>query len=535
MKKRIRIAAVVLAALLLLGGLSVVAGAKSVADAGTLEDAVFPSWFSFPRDALSVHNKNCQVSQRFYTDMFGDVKGVVLSDFYESSGGHGLCYGISFANACLLNSRPAASSFASPTGAAYGSASAVPLGGVSDELRLPLLSFIKYCYVMQASSSLPATYEKHRNDAAGLRAAVADFVYNDGPAVAVGLVGTPSHEVLAVGLLGDEDIVILDSNDPEQLYVMDFTGSEWQYRCARYSWSSVRDDFDYDTNAAAVYEMIMGGGEDRDYSSENYAYTAAEEASGATDIYVTAMPRTDGDKLLVLYDRNLFSVTEEDLLFLGVASSAQFEDDRLLEYAWLAADKAAAVRGPYGVTCAAGAFGNRTGVIWDVPAGATATVTAAEGEPALLLTADPGDPARLVSLTPDGAGALARCVIKGDVSDGELFAVQTDGGLRVTGVGSAVVRLQAGGAAPVACKEDAFLVSVSADGTAVAVTVKGDADSDGRLTSADARLVLRLSVGLEPSERFTLYVCDYDEDGKTTSADARLILRRSVGLKGDEE
>lgn len=533
MKRRNRIAAVLLAAVLLLGGFSSAAGAKVTDNAKKWEDAVFPSWFSYPGDALNVLNQNYQVSTRFYTDIFGDVKGAVLSEFYEIPGGHGLCYGISFANACLLSGLPAASSFTSPEGAAYDDVNDLPLGGVSEELRLSLLSFIKYCYVMQASSSLPATFEKHRNDVAGLRAAVADFVYNDGPAVAVGLVGKPSHEVLAVGLLGDEDIVILDSNDPEQLYVMDFTGSEWSYTCAGFIWRSGSSDFDFDTNASAVYRMIMGSAEDRDYSAEDYAYTAAEEATGETDIYVTAMERMDEDKLLLLYDRKLSCQPEKNLLSLGAGYSQQFGDDTFCNYSWLAADTAVALRNTDVWTHAVGAFGNRTGMLCDVPAGGAAAVMAEEGEPTLLLAAGSGHPFRFVSLAPDGTGELARCAIEGKVSDGEAFVARKDDGLRVDGVSNAVVRLQADGAAPVSCGGDAFRVSVSADGTAVEVTVKGDADDDGKLTSADARLVLRLSVGLEQRERFTLYACDYDEDGKTTSADARQILRSSVGLKDD--
>ncbi|MBQ6066252.1 MAG: dockerin type I repeat-containing protein [Clostridia bacterium] len=61
----------------------------------------------------------------------------------------------------------------------------------------------------------------------------------------------------------------------------------------------------------------------------------------------------------------------------------------------------------------------------------------------------------------------------------------------------------------------------------------GDVDGDGKVSSADARLALRASVGLEKyakgSAQFT--AADADKDGKITSADARLILRASVGLE----
>ena len=58
----------------------------------------------------------------------------------------------------------------------------------------------------------------------------------------------------------------------------------------------------------------------------------------------------------------------------------------------------------------------------------------------------------------------------------------------------------------------------------------GDMDEDGKVTSADARLVLRQSVGLEDYPEDVLYKCDIDQDGKISSSDARSVLRLSVGL-----
>lgn len=58
--------------------------------------------------------------------------------------------------------------------------------------------------------------------------------------------------------------------------------------------------------------------------------------------------------------------------------------------------------------------------------------------------------------------------------------------------------------------------------------VLGDVDGDGKVTAADARLILRASVGLEEVDTD---VADMDGDGKVTAADARLALRESVGLE----
>lgn len=60
----------------------------------------------------------------------------------------------------------------------------------------------------------------------------------------------------------------------------------------------------------------------------------------------------------------------------------------------------------------------------------------------------------------------------------------------------------------------------------------GDADMDGKITSADARLVLRYAVGLEaPEFIYSKFVSDCDFDGSITSADARTVLRTAVGLE----
>ena len=61
--------------------------------------------------------------------------------------------------------------------------------------------------------------------------------------------------------------------------------------------------------------------------------------------------------------------------------------------------------------------------------------------------------------------------------------------------------------------------------------VKGDVDISGDITAADARLVLRASVGLEEKTAILLERGDADNNGKITASDARTILRASVGLE----
>ncbi|MCR5042022.1 MAG: leucine-rich repeat protein, partial [Clostridia bacterium] len=59
----------------------------------------------------------------------------------------------------------------------------------------------------------------------------------------------------------------------------------------------------------------------------------------------------------------------------------------------------------------------------------------------------------------------------------------------------------------------------------------GDADLDGTVTAADARLALRQAVRLEALSEAAFAAADVDRDGEVTPADARAILRHVVGLE----
>ncbi len=63
------------------------------------------------------------------------------------------------------------------------------------------------------------------------------------------------------------------------------------------------------------------------------------------------------------------------------------------------------------------------------------------------------------------------------------------------------------------------------------VCQKGDIDGDGRITTADARLCLRVVVGLEELNKIQLQAADVTGNGVVAISCARKILRASVGLE----
>lgn len=89
-----------------------------------------------------------------------------------------------------------------------------------------------------------------------------------------------------------------------------------------------------------------------------------------------------------------------------------------------------------------------------------------------------------------------------------------------------VLLLPPAAAKAVTVTEDASEAAVPAE-TAV---MPGDADGDGRVTAADARLALRCAVRLETPAPENERATDADGDGALTAADARWMLRAAVGL-----
>lgn len=60
--------------------------------------------------------------------------------------------------------------------------------------------------------------------------------------------------------------------------------------------------------------------------------------------------------------------------------------------------------------------------------------------------------------------------------------------------------------------------------------LKGDADLNGKITAADARLILRIAAKLVSVDSYRLTYADYNGDGNVTSQDARFVLRLSANL-----
>jgi hypothetical protein len=61
--------------------------------------------------------------------------------------------------------------------------------------------------------------------------------------------------------------------------------------------------------------------------------------------------------------------------------------------------------------------------------------------------------------------------------------------------------------------------------------VRGDVNGDGKVTTADALILLRIAVGLQQPTQQQLAAGDVDRSGKIDVRDAVRVLRAAVGLE----
>ncbi len=129
-----------------------------------------------------------------------------------------------------------------------------------------------------------------------------------------------------------------------------------------------------------------------------------------------------------------------------------------------------------------------------------------------------GDGYQLVSLT-DGSGVTLTAGTYGEAS-GWYYSL--NGSIDVPAMGNQA--LSNGDVIELFFTDD-----IEAEGI---VTLLGDANGDGSVTSADAVLILRCAMGIEPISAKALANGDIDGDGMLSISDSLIILRMSMGIDG---
>ncbi len=232
-------------------GTSFLIGDLKITDEVIFNGLRYPGDYDFDRDRYSFRNHDCAcvVPLEVYQSVYGEEKGLLLYNKFELDDNgkgekHGVCYGLAVTTASLLLDIPDVSSFIKLTG---------PCNYIRDINKGTLCfefdgvsakTFINYGYVTQFAVEANRTWVYC--DCELLYNAVYDYVCNNGAPVSIGMrrqrrnpdnnfEALWGHEVLAVGLIGNDTILIDDSNhdDIQQLVLErdtegNFTNS-WKY------------------------------------------------------------------------------------------------------------------------------------------------------------------------------------------------------------------------------------------------------------------------------------------------------------------
>ncbi len=198
-----------------------------------IQGKVYAPGYNPETDRYSFRNIVDVVDEEIYIDIYGDEKGAALyrrnelDDGVEAS--HGLCYGMATTTAGYLMDVPRVNTvinsgfldFVWNAGDQRQNIFEIEKTDLCTTMNLiSVRTFIKYAFAIQCATVL----DRNNRDCDDIYDAVYDYVFNDGVPVTIDLyvtdydsnhkeVDTPfAHTVLAVGLDGDNGIIVDDSN-----------------------------------------------------------------------------------------------------------------------------------------------------------------------------------------------------------------------------------------------------------------------------------------------------------------------------------
>lgn len=286
-----------------------------IASDGSIPDdtkKTYPDGYNFATDRYGFSNITEKISEKYYTTMYGKIKGKEVYNKKERDlGSHGHCYGMSLTTAATLINCPYVADYVNWKGESYNRLVNVNKGTQNLDMFMSAKDYIKYGFTYQYSSSASSEENANRDDLNGLRNAVYNYVYNNGAPVIVGFTRRTSaspggHEVFAIGIDGN-DILINDSNEPSKIKRLTLNDNEWTYSGGGWTWNNNISHIDYSTDTLSPYLALCYGVSVTSKQAREQQ-TEDDEINGYRETYSEEMDIVDKDKALVIdsYDSYVF-------------------------------------------------------------------------------------------------------------------------------------------------------------------------------------------------------------------------------------
>lgn len=220
----------------------------------------FPDGYNFDTDRWHFGNENRIIDRGIYESVFGPIKGKQIweqKSYWQkiTQIEPGVCYGMAFSTAAFLNNKPSVSIFIDNfinhlIDVNYGSSCLIPQIVGNKTISSTAAKIISQYHVAQYSSINKVKYPCDCNK---LYHAVYDYVYNNGEPVVIYLnnleghwgdgsfrdvkQSNNKHAVFAIGLKGNDTILINDSNYPNKITELKLNRDEsgkltngWSYK-----------------------------------------------------------------------------------------------------------------------------------------------------------------------------------------------------------------------------------------------------------------------------------------------------------------
>ena len=213
-----------------------------------------PDDYLFDTDRYHFENPNETIDSSYYKEAFGLLKGTALSDRFETGSAHSNAFGMAHSTAAILQNSPDVSTYSAENLVNVNTDSA------NDLLSMSASDYIKYANIYQFSDSV-SQMRQNNTGAANALNAVRRYVCHVGDPIIIDL-WTPSeggHTVYAVGV-DDTDILVNDSNEPDNLNRIKTVGNNWEYTAAGQHWSSTDGaTINYETVTTTLCDRLQEG------------------------------------------------------------------------------------------------------------------------------------------------------------------------------------------------------------------------------------------------------------------------------------
>ncbi len=426
---------------------------------GTVEQ--FSADYDFNRDRYHFRNFEGTISEDIYKDIYGKEKGQILFDKYETEP-HGLCYGMAVTTGSLLSDIPHVNSFIRLLGPCDAIRD-INKGTLCYDLNgISAKQFIRYGHATQFSVEAETSFGNCQE----IYDKVAEYVSQNGAPVTISLKEYQynreesiweqsfGHRVLAVGLSGDNGIIVDDSNfDTKQtiFFERDDSGkftNEWHY--SAYSQTNGDNVFDptvgrcgrigYSTDVILPYLVLSAN------ATLNYPDTSEENEDSTATFSIDPI---DTEYNLIAVTSDHYAITDSNHTLREIQTPELEEDrnpDNTTVY-WADNAENVTVSDVLGAGNKVAVAGNAITISAAVEEGSDVFLTANEkaNDKSVGINTPQNEPFTMMFGAENDAGERVSIVIAGTPEEANTIAVKTESGIAVSGISKGVVTLDKDG------------------------------------------------------------------------------------------